>query len=195
MMTRWPIIFVLALIFSVSTWGQESTSVFNFLGLPTSAHSMALGGRNISTIEDDASLIFQNPAQMANVSSNSMNLNFMTYMRGSKTGSAAFVRAQGERGTWGTGVQFVGYGKMKETLESGEVVGDMHALDMAISGMYCYNLSERWVGGATGKFIYSKLGDYSSVGLAVDLGLNYYDADNDFSVSAVAANLGGQLKA
>lgn len=181
--------------FSASAQGQESTSVFNFLSLPTSAHSMALGGRNISTIEDDASLIFQNPAQMANVSSNSMNLNFMTYMRGSKTGSASFVRAQGERGTWGVGAQFVGYGKMKETLETGEVIGDMHALDMALSGMYCYNLSEHWVGGATGKFIYSKLGSYSSIGLAVDLGLNYYDADNDFSLSAVAANLGGQVKA
>ena len=103
-------------------WGQESASVFSFLNLPTSAHTVALGGRNISTIEDDASLIFQNPALMASVSNNSMNLNFMTYMRGSKTGSASFVRLQGERGTWGTGIQFVGYGKMQETTETGEVI-------------------------------------------------------------------------
>lgn len=194
-MTRRLFFFIMGLLFSVVTWGQESSSVFNFLSLPTSAHSMALGGRNISTIEDDASLIFQNPAQMANVSSNSINLNFMTYMRGSKTGSAAFVRAQGERGTWGVTTQFVGYGKMKETLETGEVIGDMRALDMALCGMYCYNLNDRWVGGATGKFIYSKLAGYSSIGLAVDLGLNYYDEEHDFSLSAVAANLGGQVKA
>ncbi len=195
MMTHRSFFFIIGLVFSVATRGQESGSVFNFLSLPTSAHSIALGGRNISTIEDDASLIFQNPAQMANVSSNSMNVNFMTYMRGSKTGSAAFVRAQGERGTWGICAQFVGYGKMKETLVTGEVIGDMHALDMAISGMYCYNLSERWSGGATGRFIYSKLADYSSVGLAVDLGLNYFDEEHGFSFSAVAANLGGQVKA
>ena len=194
-MTRRLFFFIMGLLFSVVTWGQESSSVFNFLSLPTSAHSMALGGRNISTIEDDASLIFQNPAQMANVSSNSINLNFMTYMRGSKTGSAAFVRAQGERGTWGVTTQFVGYGKMKETLETGEVIGDMRALDMALCGMYCYNLNDRWVGGATGKFIYSKLAGYSSIGLAVDLGLNYYDEDHYLSIGAVARNLGGQLKA
>ena len=173
-----------------SARGQESTSVFNFLNLPTSAHTTALGGRNISLIEDDASLIFQNPALLASVSDNSLNLNFMTYMRGSKTGSASFSRIAGERGTWG-----VGYGNMKETLETGEELGDVRALDMAISGMYSYSLSERWVGAATGKIIYSKYADYTSCGLAVDLGLNYYDEEHDFSVSAVAANLGGQVKA
>lgn len=178
-----------------SAKGQESTSVFNFLNLPTSAHTTALGGRNISLIEDDASLIFQNPALLASVSDNSLNLNFMTYMRGSKTGSASFSRIAGERGTWGVGVQFVGYGNMKETLETGEELGDVRALDMAISGMYSYSLSERWVGAATGKIIYSKYADYTSCGLAVDLGLNYYDEEHDFSVSAVAANLGGQVKA
>ena len=178
-----------------SARGQESTSVFNFLNLPTSAHTTALGGRNISLIEDDASLIFQNPALLASVSDNSLNLNFMTYMRGSKTGSASFSSIAGERGTWGVGVQFVGYGNMKETLETGEELGDVRALDMAISGMYSYSLSERWVGAATGKIIYSKYADYTSCGLAVDLGLNYYDEEHDFSVSAVAANLGGQVKA
>ena len=178
-----------------SARGQESTSVFNFLSLPASAHTTALGGRNISLIEDDASLIFQNPALLASVSNNSLNLNFMTYMRGSKTGSASFSRIAGERGTWGVGVQFVGYGNMKETLETGEELGDVRALDMAISGMYSYSLSERWVGAATGKIIYSKYADYTSCGLAVDLGLNYYDEEHDFSVSAVAANLGGQVKA
>ena len=178
-----------------SARAQESTSVFNFLNLPTSAHTTALGGRNISLIEDDASLIFQNPALLASVSDNSLNLNFMTYMRGSKTGSASFSRIAGERGTWGVGVQFVGYGNMKETLETGEELGDVRALDMAISGMYSYSLSERWVGAATGKIIYSKYADYTSCGLAVDLGLNYYDEEHDFSVSAVAANLGGQVKA
>lgn len=178
-----------------SARGQESTSVFNFLNLPTSAHTTALGGRNISLIEDDASLIFQNPALLASVSNNSLNLNFMTYMRGSKTGSASFSRIAGERGTWGVGVQFVGYGNMKETLETGEELGNVRALDMAISGMYSYSLSERWVGAATGKIIYSKYADYTSCGLAVDLGLNYYDEEHDFSVSAVAANLGGQVKA
>ena len=195
-MTHRALVIFFSLIFcSFTAEGQESASVFSFLNLPTSAHSVALGGKNISTIEDDASMIFQNPALLASVSNNSMNFNFMTYMRGSKTGSASFVRTQGKRGTWGAGIQFLGYGSMQETNEAGEILGEMHALDMAFNGMYSYMLSERWVGGVTGKMIYSKYADYSSLGLAVDLGLNYYDEENDFSLSAVAANLGGQVKA
>lgn len=195
MKTHRLFILPLALLFPFLVRGQEYGSVFNFLGLPTSAHATALGGKNISIIEDDASLIFHNPALLASFSQNSMNLNFMTYLRGSKTGSASFVTTQGERGTWGVATQFVGYGAMKETLETGEVLGDVKALDMAISGMYTYNLSDRWAGGATGKILYSKYAEYASFGMAVDLGLNYYDEEKDFSFSAVAANLGGQIKA
>jgi len=174
---------------------QESSSVFNFLSLPNSAHSTALGGKNISLIEDDASLTFQNPALLSSVSNNTMNLNFMTYMKGCKTGSASYARIAGERGTWGANVHFLGYGSMTETTETGEELGSMNALDMAISGLYSYNLNDHWAGGATGKIIYSKYGSYTSFALAVDLGLNYYNEGKEFSFSAVAANLGGQIKA
>lgn len=174
---------------------QESGSVFNFLSLPTSSHANALGGRNISLIDDDASLALQNPALLSSVSDKSINLNFLTYMQGSKMGSATFVKTAGERGTWGASAQFLGYGKMTETMETGEVIGDMAVLDMALSGMYSYELSTHWVGGVAGKFVYSKYGPYNSVGLGVDLALNYFDDTKDFSMSLVAANLGGQVKA
>lgn len=187
------VLFLFTLLLSAR--GQESGSVFNFLKLPTSAHSIALGGQNISLIEDDASLIFQNPSLLSSVSDNSINLNFMTYMKGSKTGSVSFARIAGERGTWGAGIQFAGYGAMKETLATGEIIGDFHSRDIAFNGMYSYNLSDRWAGGATGKIIYSKYAEYTSCALAVDLGLNYYNEEQELSFSAVAANLGGQVKA
>lgn len=175
---------------------QESESVFNFLSLNSSAHANALSGRNISLIEDDASLTLQNPALLSSVSNNSINFNFMTYLKGSKLGSMAYARTAGERGAWGVAAQFVGYGKMKETTASGEMLGDTKALDVLMQGMYSYCFNDRWAGGASGKFIYSTLGGgYNSVGLAVDLGLNYYYEEKDFSMSAVAANLGGQVKA
>lgn len=175
-------------------FAQESRSVFNFLTLPSSSHATALGGHNISSIEDDLSLAFQNPALLSSVEDNSLNLNFMTYMKGSKMGSAGFSKIAGERSTWGVNAQFVGYGHIKETLETGVIVGDSQTLDMSIGGMYSYNLSSHWAGGVTGKFIYSRYASYNSIALAVDLGVNYYDADKDFSFSAVAANLGGQVK-
>ena len=121
---------------------QESGSVFNFLSLPTSSHATALGGRNISLIEDDAALTFQNPALLSSVNDKTVGLNFLTFMRGTKSGSASYAQVAGERGTWGANVQFVGYGSMKETTLGGEVLGDMHALDMCVSGLYSYALGE-----------------------------------------------------
>jgi hypothetical protein len=74
-------------------------------------------------------------------------------------------------------------------------VGDFTANDFSFNGFFAYELSDRWRGGATGKFIYSAFETYSSVALAVDLGVSYYNADNGFSTGMTFKNLGGQLKA
>ena len=182
-------------LLSTTLMAQESSSVFNFLNLPTSSRALALGGKNISVIDDDASLIFQNPALMSSVSDKTLNFNFLTYMKGSNTGSVSYVQAQGERGTWGVMAQFLGYGKAQETDEWGNVLGEMSMLDMNLAFGYSYLLGDRWVGGVTGKFLYSTYSGYSSIALAVDLGINYLDSDHDFSASIVAANLGGQVSA
>lgn len=177
-----------------SAAAQESGSVFNFLNLPVSAHSTALGGKNISLVEDDISLAIQNPALLTGVSNHTVGFSFMTYLQGTNTGAAAYSQQVGERGAWGANVQFVGYGSTKETLLSGEIVGEFKPLDLCFAGQYSHILSERWAGGVTAKFIYSHYGPYTSCALAADLGLNYYDEESDFSISMAARNLGGQVK-
>lgn len=173
---------------------DASTTIFNFLRLPASSHSMALGGIQVAAPDDDAALLLQNPALMSNVSSRSINLGFLSYMQGCKSANASYAMAAGERGTWGVGAQLLGYGSMKEMNVDGVELGDYSALDMALSGGYSYTLTDHWAGGALGKFVYSKYGHFTSVALAVDLGLNYLNNSGDFSFSLVAANLGGQVK-
>ena len=174
---------------------QESRTVYNFLRLPVSAHVAALGGDNTTLVEDDATLIFHNPALINNVTDRTLNLNFMTYMEGSTTASASFVRAAGELGTWGVTGQFMNYGTMKETTATGQQTGEFSAKDIAVGGSFAYSLSERFTGGISAKFIASYLGQYHSLAAGVDLGINYYHAESELSVSAVARNLGGQLSA
>lgn len=174
--------------------GQESGTVFNFLNLPVSAHSTALGGKNISLVEDDISLALQNPALLTDVSDKTIGFSFMNYMQGCNTGAAAYSQHLGMRGSWGAHVRFVGYGSVKETLLSGEEVGSFKPLDLCIAGQYSHLLSKHWSGGVTFKFIYSHYGPYTSCALAADLGLNYYRDESDFSFSIAARNLGGQVK-
>lgn len=176
------------------TQAQESQNEYNFLRLPMSAHAAALGGDNISLIEDDEALIFNNPALLASVNDKTLNLNYMSYMSGINIASAAYNRIVREKASWAVSAQYVDYGKMKEMDENNVQLGDFTAKDISIAGYFSYMLSERIVGGIAAKFITSYIGDYNSIAMGVDLGLNYYNPDTEWSVSLVAKNLGGQLK-
>lgn len=184
-----------SLLLTMQTYAQESQTEYNFLRLPVSAHAAALGGDNITIIEDDPTLVFANPALLSSVSDKTLNLNFMTYMEGATTASVSFNRNIKEKASVAVMAQYMDYGKMKETDQNNIQTGEFSAKDIALSGTFSYILSPKLAGGITARFITSYIGSYNSIAMGVDLGLNYYDADREWSVSAVARNLGGQLKA
>ena len=142
---------------------QESQEVYSFLRLPVSAHVAALGGDNITLTDDDATLIFHNPALLNGVSDKSINLNFMTYMEGAKTASASFVKAIKERGTWGVSAQYMDYGSMKETTAENIQTGSFSAKDIALAGSFAYMLNNDISGGITARFISSSIGSRISM--------------------------------
>ena len=186
---------IILTVMAATTKAQDSRTGYNFLRLPVSAHAAALGGDNISIIEDDESIIFNNPALLSSVSDKTINLNYMNYMSGANTASASFNRIIKERASVAASAQFVDYGKMKETDENNIQTGEFSAKDISIAGYFSYMLTDRLAGGITAKFITSYIGDYNSIAMGVDLGLNYYDPEKEWSVSLVAKNLGGQMKA
>ena len=177
------------------TAAQESQTAYNFLRLPVSAHVAALGGENITLTDDDATLIFHNPSLINGVSDRTINLNYMTYMEGAKTASAAYVMAAGDRATWGVTGQYMDYGTMRQTTAVNEDLGKFSARDIAIGGSFAYALTNALSGGITAKVISSHIAGYSSLAVGFDLGLNYLNEGGDLSISAVARNLGGQVKA
>lgn len=186
---------IILTIMAIAAKAQDSRTGYNFLRLPVSAHAAALGGDNISIIEDDESMIFNNPALLSSVSDKTINLNYMNYMSGANTASAAFNRIIKERASVAASAQFIDYGKMKEVDENNVQTGEFSAKDISIAGYFSYMLTDRIAGGITAKFVTSYIGDYNSIAMGIDLGLNYYDPEKEWSVSLVAKNLGGQMKA
>lgn len=180
---------------SMALWAQESQTAYNFLRLPVSAHEAALGSENISISDDDASLIFSNPALLSNVSDKTLGLNYMSYMEGVKTASAVFTRVAGERASWAVSGQLMDYGTMREVDANNVTTGDFSAKDIALSGYFSYFLTDFITGGITAKLINTHIGSYSSMAVGVDLGLNYCDSVGAWSVALVAKNLGGQVDA
>jgi opacity protein-like surface antigen len=159
-----------------------------------SAHGAALGGNNISLVEDDESMIFHNPSLLSNVSDKTILINYMNYMAGVNTASAAFNKVIKERASVAFSGQYINYGSMKEMNADNIQNGEFSAKDISIAGYFSYLLTDRITGGVAAKFITSYIGEYNSLALGVDLGLNYYHHESELSISLVAKNLGGQVK-
>ena len=108
---------------NLASQAQEGKTGYQFLHIPASAHNAALGGANISIVEDDASMMWTNAAMLTNVSDKTLTLGYNSYIESSNVFTAGFVKAIGERGTWALGAQMLDYGDMDETDETGQVTG------------------------------------------------------------------------
>ena len=178
---------------ALSVNAQDGKVGYQFLNVPVSAHSAALGGANISIVEDDASMMWTNAAMLTGVSDNTLFLGVNSYIRSSLLMSAGYVKNIGERGTLGVGAQVLNYGKMDETDEHGNVLGQFSAKDMNFQGSFSYMLTDYWSGSITAKVLLSNYAEFSSTAIGADLGVNYYDPSHGFSFSVVGRNFGGQI--
>lgn len=183
------------MVFPLLCHSQGGESAFKFLRLPYSSRAAALGGNNISVIDDDITLSMHNPALLTNVTDKTINLTFMTYMSDSKIAGAAFSKVFGERSVGAAAARYADYGTFEGYTEDNIHTGSFSAKDIEFSVMYSYLLSDHWSGGVSGKFIYSKYADMNALAIGVDLGINYYDPEIDFSASLTFKNLGGQVMA
>ncbi|MDE7117414.1 MAG: DUF3308 domain-containing protein, partial [Bacteroidaceae bacterium] len=79
------------LLLSTHVAAQDGKVGYQFLNIPASAHSAALGGANISIVEDDATLMWTNAAMLTNVSDNSIAFSYNSYIRSSQLLSAGYT--------------------------------------------------------------------------------------------------------
>ena len=182
------------LLCAVSVCAQDGSTAYNFLNVTSSTRIYGLGGVNISLVNEDITVTDQNPALLGPEMSNMAALNYMRYIGGSNFAGLRYGHSAGEHAAWAAHIQYFGYGSMKETLPDGSIVGSFSPKDVAFGGTYSHDITDRLRGGITLKMLYSSYEAYSAFAVATDLGINYYDPDHDVSLSAVVANLGGQLK-
>ena len=173
---------------------QDAGTAFQFLQLPVSSHAAALGGDNISIIDNDAELSYHNPALLTNTYGRMLGFNYMNYLQRTNALGAGYTMEVGERSMLGLKAQYLDFGSMKNTDADGNILGNFSAKDMVVMGTFSFDFSDRFTGGVNGKIIYSNYEQVYSLALGVDLGINYYNPDKMLSFSVVARNLGGQVK-
>jgi hypothetical protein len=186
-------IFFISVLHTFAQTGGNNT--YEFLNLSSSARIAAMGGKLIPVKDNDLNLVFGSPALLNPEMHQQLTFSGVNYFADIKYGYAAYAHDMKKAGTFAAGVHYVNYGDFTETDVTGQVTGSFKAAE------YCLNLS--WARplydssltvGATLKTIYSSLEDYTSAGIAVDIGANYYFSKSLFNLSLVAKNAGHQIK-
>ena len=178
-----------------SLWAQGGSNTFYYLLVPHSARSAALGGINLSVVENDASLIYDNPAFLGSEMDKTLLVSYLSYVSNIGMGNVLFTKQLGEKTSFGIGALYANYGKMIEVTDDNHILGDLQASDICGSVFVAHDITERLRGGITGKFLYSNYYHNTAIGIGVDLGLSYCSEDNTFSLGLVGKNIGRQIKA
>lgn len=191
----WICIWV-ALAWHTSLFAQTlgGNAVFNFLDHPAGVKTAALGGVNVSAIQQDISMSFQNPALLRNSQHGQISSSFHAWVAGIHNYSLSIANrlsASGWMQSWG--VNYFSYGNLTQTDAAGNILGQFKPVDYVVQTQVSKLYHEKFNWGLTAKFVHSSYGMYRSSGLAFDMGVNYYDSSAGLQAGVVVKNIGFQL--
>ena len=169
-----------------------SQNTYDFLRLDGSARAGALGGSFVAN-NDDADVIFYNPAGIELLQGNPASFSFVKHLMDINLASLSYSTDFEDIGRFGAAIKYINYGNFQEADEFGTRTGDFGAHDIACVVGYANNLDENFYYGANAKFIYSGIADRSSTAMAVDLGLHYAIPDKNWNFGFAVLNIGGQI--
>ncbi|MDW5288458.1 type IX secretion system protein PorQ [Formosa sp. PL04] len=173
--------------------GGEST--YQFLNLVSSPRQAALGGKVLTNVDYDVTQALYNPATINVKMDNQLALNYTSHLGVVSYGTAAYAYTYDRRTqTFHAGITYVNYGEFDGYDEEGNETGTFRGSESALSLGYAAQIgrSDFYVG-ANLKLITSKLEQYSSFGVAVDLGAIYIDDKINFNAALVLRNIGTQI--
>ncbi len=172
--------------------GGDNT--YEFLNLSSSARIAALGGKLVPVKDNDLNLIFVNPALLNSEMHRQLTFSGVSYFADIKYGYVGYAQDIKSLGSFAAGMHYVNYGDFTETDVSGQVIGEFKAAEYALNLSWARPLYDSaFTVGTTLKTIYSSLENYSSFGMALDIGANYYVARRLLNFSLVAKNAGRQF--
>jgi hypothetical protein len=168
---------------------------FDYLRTSNSPLVSALGGISIANPGNDISLALQNPAMMRPGLHNELEVNYNAYYAGISIMNLAYGYYVPKVNTaFCFGVQYLNYGSFTETDNVGNVYGDFHASDYALTFGASRKYLDHWRYGADIKWAHSDLYQYKASAALVDVGVNYYDTASLFDFGITAKNMGAEIK-
>jgi hypothetical protein len=149
----------------------------------------------VSQQTQDISVAIASPALLRPSMHGHLQANYTNYLAGVHYGHAMFgYHADRLQTTLVASVQYVNYGTISQTDAAGNVQGTFKPRDLAFQLTASRRYLERWYYGVTLKFIHSGYQQYSSSGIAADVGIAYQDTARQLQIGLAARNMGAQLR-
>ncbi|MGE5423985.1 MAG: type IX secretion system protein PorQ [Syntrophothermus sp.] len=166
---------------------------YDFLTIPYSARTTALGGDFLAIRDNDVTLVAANPSLITPAMNNNLGLGVVSVANAFTYGFATFAHNFEKVGAFAATMEYINYGDFQAADESGNKTGNFNAGEYALIVGWGRSLSPLFSIGANGKLIYSGLEDYNSFGFAVDVAGTYVSKSDLFSASLIAKNIGTQI--
>lgn len=163
---------------------------YPFLNLPATAQTIATGGLSLTFVDGNPGLAFDNPALYGEETAGRLFLSYYNYIGGVHGANVLYGLPVNERGTWAVGVRAMNYAKMKGYDVNNIATGEFSATDIAMEGLFSYDLTNKLRGALALKLIYSNIERYNALAIAVDAGISYYDGASGTSFGAAITNAG-----
>lgn len=187
-------LFILSFAFNSLIAQLGGNNTYQFLQLNSSARIASLGGNQIAVKDNDPFLAADNPSLLNYEMSNKVAFTYLNYLADISSGYVSYTKHYDSLGTFNLGLKYLDYGTFDETDEGGNDIGTFTAGEYAFIIGYGRDLDSNFSVGANLKTIYSSLYDYTSLGLAMDLGLTYYNPKRLITLALVGKNIGKQIK-
>lgn len=187
--------FALLLLFGSGLFAQYGGSQsYALLRKHFSAKVNALGMPFSTGRTSDLSEASLNPTQLSPLVSQQILLNYAYLFAGIQSGEIAYAHSFGEYAHFGLSLRFANYGRFQRRDIYGQSLGEFSAADYVFALSWGRMLDSNFYIGTTVKPVFSQYENYSSFGLAFDLGLSYRLDNKNFSTTLLARNFGYQIE-
>lgn len=184
--------FITAFLFGQSNVG---TSAASFLDIGIGARSLAMGSA-FTSIADDASALYWNPAGITGISQPSTHFYYSPWFVGIDFTHGATVVPLGRMGAIGLSITSVSMDEMKvRTEQVPEGTGELFEVsNLALSTTYAKKLTDRFSFGVNLKLVQEKIWHMNASTLAADVGCLFVTKNRGIRIGMSISNFGSKMK-
>ncbi len=183
-------IFHLGFIFLVTITNAQigGKRSFEFLNLPVSSRVTALGGVNVSLVDNDGFQLLNNPALSDSITGGEMGISWLNYFADVNQSTVQAVVPLKQL-KWNIGAVYLDYGDFQGFDPSGNPTGDFTAKEYALIVGTSHRLNSFTLGGNL-KFAHSLLDGHGAAALLMDIGGTFRPGSSGLTFGLVFKNVG-----